>query len=173
MRPLIPPPRAVRFVVLGEPHAWERARLAGKRLFTSDTMAAQMTAVRRAARAIHLQPPPEPMPMGLDVVGMWLFPRSMREATVDGELMRLRDEPLRIGIAKMTKPDVDNIGKLVADALNPTPAQKEARDFAGCAYLDDGCLWQVRFTTVWGPRNETHVRVWYGDEAPNFPERWW
>lgn len=157
-------PRADRcFVVPGEPVALARPRVAvvaGRpRLYTPESSVDQKTAIGWAAKAAGVTPADGPVV--LDVVAVWLYPRAWSQRTIAGELVRLRDDRAHVGAAKITKPDADNVGKLVADALN------------AIAYVDDAQVWLARFATVWGPRAETHVRIAYGETAPGFPARWW
>ncbi len=56
------------------------------------------------------------------------------------------------GAAKLSKPDSDNIAKLVCDALN------------GIAYADDAQAYDVHVRKVYGPQAKTVVRI-FGNEA--------
>jgi Holliday junction resolvase RusA-like endonuclease len=183
-------PHAVRppftFVVPGEPHAWERARAmampakagggrGGVRFFNSDEQDTQQWNVREAAKKAGITP--YDGPCGLDVVASWLFPRSWTGKRIIEALTYLKADPIRF-IVKATRPDADNIAKLVADALQgnePAPGSKRkpVNIKAALAFPDDGLVWTTRVAKVWGPRNETHVRIWYGDAPPPFPQRWW
>lgn len=160
-------PRA--FTLAGEPMAWHRAgeRIVGvdpkKRFiqhFDPPEQANHKLALVAMARTQAQIREPFDGACGLDVVASWLFPRAWSETRIRSTLTRMRAEP-EFMAPKSTRPDADNVAKLCLDALN------------GVAYRDDGQVWLVRSIKCWGPRSETHVRIWYGDRAPLFPFRWW
>ncbi len=152
------------FVVPGEPVALGRARVsvvAGHaRMYTPAASVAHKEAWAWAAKAAGVSMIGPNEVIGVDVVASWLYPRGMSEKKIREELARLAASPAYLGLPKVTKPDVDNIAKLGLDGLN------------GIAWKDDGQVAVMRAAKVWGPRAETHVRIWTGD-APAFPERWW
>ncbi len=151
------------FVVPGEPVALGRARVsvvAGHaRMYTPAASVSHKEAWAWAAKAggVSMIGPNEVI--GVDVVASWLYPRGMSEKKIRDELARLAASPAYLGLPKVTKPDVDNIGKNV-DALT------------GLAWKDDGQVAMMRAAKVWGPVAATFVRIWTGD-APPFPSRWW
>ena len=124
------------FAVPGEIVAWKRARTRHGSHFTDPDVASYMTAI--AQEALNAM-------------------RSMRPR------MRVRPtgEPLAVtvratfrhakktthGTPKTTKPDVDNIAKVVLDALS------------GIAYHDDAVVGRCTVAKVWGPAPELLVRV--------------
>lgn len=159
----------VHFVVPGEPVAWARS---GQRVVrtpaggsfvrhfdTADQRAAK-EAVRLTAIAAGVRVPAAPDAIGLDVVASWLYPRSWSDAKIDRAISRLPSMAY-LGEPKPTRPDTDNVAKLILDALH------------GVAYEDDGCVVVVRAAKVWRQRAETHVRIWPADAPPPFPDRWW
>ncbi len=156
----------VHFVVPGEPTAWSRAGNAGGRHFVKPEEREARRLIRDACRQAAVKPARGPM--GLDVVASSLFPRSVwKSAEIDAVLERMRRSRECCGAPKISKPDADNLAKIVLDSIG-----KNERD-EPLAYEDDAQVWLVRSLKVVGPRAETRVRLWYGSTPPAFPERWW
>lgn len=154
------------FTVPGEPIAWARAgeRIIGvnpkkRHIQHFDVQESEKATIVACAKAAGIVEPFDGS-CGLDVVASWLFNRSWTETRIRSALLRAAADKTFL-VPKSTRPDADNVGKLVSDALN------------GVAFTDDGRVWMVRVITCWGPRAETNVRVWYGDQPPTFPSRWW
>lgn len=107
----------VEFVVPGTPVAWARARLSGRTHYTEPRVAAYKHAVGLLARAAMAGRQPFGGPVSLHVRAFFAVPKSWprrrREAALAGE------------ITPTGKPDWDNVGKAISDALN------------GVVYVDD------------------------------------
>lgn len=107
----------VEFIVPGPPVAWQRARLAGRRHFTDPKTAAYKFAVGTLARAAMAGRPPFCGPVSLHVRAVFAVPKSWSRGR--------REAALAGWIAPTAKPDWDNVGKGISDAMN------------GIVYLDD------------------------------------
>lgn len=103
------------FVVPGEPVAWARARRRGSHYFVSNAQKQAREAMALTARRyLSEMPAPEQAlfresPVEVEVVGYFepptSWPKWKREASLVGSVL------------KTTKPDSDNLVKLVKDAL--------------------------------------------------------
>lgn len=156
----------VAFVIPGEPTAWSRAGVSGGRQFVKPEEREARRAIRDAARQAGVKPARGPV--GLDLVASSLFPRSVwKPAEIDAVLARMARNRECCGAPKTSRPDADNLAKLVLDSIG-----KNERD-EPLAYEDDGQVFLVRAIKVVGPRAETRCRLWYGSVPPAFPERWW
>lgn len=102
----------VIFRVQGSPVGKARPRVVAGHAYTPKKTAAYEAAIRTAYRkaAPGRQPWPKGVPLCIWVVAFYGIPKSVskkrRQAMLDGE------------IRPTVKPDVDNVGKIVADALN-------------------------------------------------------
>lgn len=156
----------VHFVVPGAPTAWSRAGVSGGRQFVKPEEREARRLIRDACRQAAVKPARGPM--GIDVVASWLFPRTTwKGAEIDAVLERMRRSRECCGAPKLSKPDADNLVKLVLDSIG------ENERGEALAYEDDAQVICVRSLKVFGPRSETRVRLWYGSVPPAFPERWW
>ena len=99
------------FTVKGTPVPWARARRDGRRFFTDDRTASAKRRVALAARAAGAVPLEGPVSVAL-------------EFDYDADETRVRIA--RVVEGKATRPDVDNLSKLILDSLN------------GVAFKDDG-----------------------------------
>jgi Holliday junction resolvase RusA-like endonuclease len=127
----------VEFTVPGTPVAWARARLAGRRHFTDPKTAAYKLAVGTLARADMAGRPPFCGPVALHVRAVFAVPKSWP---------KWRREDALAGLVVPTgKPDWDNVGKGVSDALN------------GIVYEDDAQVYAATVVKRYGPT--PHVRV--------------
>ena len=99
------------FTVKGRPVPWARARTSGRRFFTDDRTALAKRKVALAARAAGAVPFKGPVSVTL-------------EFDYDADETRIEVTPMATG--KATRPDVDNLAKLILDSLN------------GVAWKDDG-----------------------------------
>lgn len=152
-------PRVVEFVVFGIPTPKARARVVRRRdgsigSYTPDATRDYEQAVRLAARIANAIR--SDGPVGLDVVARWPYPVSWSKRSV---AEAREHEALGRFVPKATRPDVDNVAKAIADALNDV------------AYADDGQIAQLRAAKCWGPVAETRIRIWQGD-APEWCA-WW
>lgn len=147
------------FVVPGAPVPKARARVVRRKNGTIGSYTPEDTLrfeklVETTARLARV--PILDGPVGLDVIARWPYPVSWSKRALAEALER---EALGLLTLKATKPDVDNVAKAVADALNLV------------AYRDDGQVAQLRAAKCWGPVAETRVRLWQGP-APEW-SAWW
>jgi len=119
---------SLRFTVPGEPHAWERAQQQGRRKFNSSEMtAAKKTIAQYGDLAI----------------------RELGESPSYPKNGKFRLECwFRIGVLKRSEPDLDNLLKLVGDALNGVVWRDDRQVVAVLAY-------KVR--TLGHPRTEIEI----------------
>ncbi len=161
-------PRApVSFVVPGEPVPWSRAAGGpnGRRFVTPAEREARRL-IRDCCRQAGVTP--SRGPMGVDVVASWLFPRTTwKDPEIDAVIARMRRDRVCCGAPKLSRPDADNLGKLILDSIGLNERDEPL------AYNDDAQVHLVRVAKVWSVRHETRVRLWYGSVPPPFPERWW
>jgi len=120
---------SLRFTVPGEPHAWERARQQGRRRFNSSEMtAAKKTIAQYADLAIREARESSSYPkVGNFVMSCQFF----------------------LGSTRSSDPDLDNLLKLVMDALN------------GVAWRDDRQVIVAAATkirVISGARTEIHLK---------------
>lgn len=123
------------FTINGPPVPFARAGANGKRRFTPPKQKAAMTAIRYVAQ------PHFPQPMGgairLTVVATFALPASASRP----------EKARRLASGHTQKPDADNIGKLVKDALNDV------------AYYDDAQVSELIVRKAWGHVAQTQVTV--------------
>lgn len=91
------------FTVKGTPVPWARARTSGRRFFTDDRTASAKRRVALAARAAGAVPFEGPVSVAI-------------EFDYDADETRVRIAQVVEG--KATRPDVDNLAKLILDSLN-------------------------------------------------------
>lgn len=115
------------FTVKGTPVPWARARTSGRRFFTDAKTASAKRRIALAAKAAGAVPLEGPV----TVVLMFDY---------DADETRIEVMPMATG--KATRPDVDNLCKLVMDALN------------GVAWKDDG-----QVSTLWAHKVEKKKRA--------------
>jgi Holliday junction resolvase RusA-like endonuclease len=110
-------PRELGFVIPGEPLAWARAGARGKGRFTPAPQKNFMGAIRTICAAEMDGAPPLDCPLVLEIHANYLWPASWSA--------RKRGRP---GAAwKTSRPDPDNIAKIVMDALNTVAWTDDAR----------------------------------------------
>lgn len=130
----------IRFVVEGEPFGWQRA---GQNRRTGATYTQVET--RRREREVELAYRNqcgwaffgEEMYVDLKVIAYMKIPKSANKTT--------RTKMLEGIIRPAVKPDWDNIGKLIADALN------------GVAYKDDKCIVNAAVSKRYSDHPRTEV----------------
>ncbi len=103
----------VSFMIPGAPRAWARSRHSGKRHFTP----AEQVRIRRAIlRCANEQAPQGPPPGPLVLQVLAVFPRpASRPASISRE-----DWKSGAAIVRPHDPDLDNVVKNIADALQRT-----------------------------------------------------
>lgn len=129
----------VEFIVPGPPVAWQRARLVGKRHFTESRVAAYKRVVGTLANAAKAGRPPCTGPVSMHIVAVFAVPKSWPKAR--------REDALAGLVVPTGKPDWDNVGKGVSDALN------------GIVYEDDAQVVDGRVVKRFGPNPCVLVEV--------------
>lgn len=133
----------VTVILLGEPVAWARARggPSGTQHFTPpkqrNTMAALRVEARRSMREQGARPFDEPLRM--DLRAEFPIPKSMAK----------RDRPLALTgtIRPGKRPDIDNLYKLAADALNTI------------VFRDDALIVEARLNKVYSDQPKLVITV--------------
>lgn len=121
----------ISFVVPGRPTPWARAGRNGKRSFTPHKQRAYMKAIVLACKASMKGMPPLAGPIKFQVVAQYYAPRSTSAKS-----------KWRTG-----RPDVDNLAKLVADALNTI------------AFEDDAQIVSSHIWKIYGETAELRVKL--------------
>ena len=108
--------RSIIFTIPGIPTAWARARTNGKIHFTPGKQRMAMSVIQTIAyEAMNGQPPIE-KPVRMVIHAYWPYPKSMPQKKREHTHHR------------PSRPDWDNVAKLVGDSLN------------GIAYVDDALV---------------------------------
>lgn len=126
---------AIEFTVPGVPVPWARAGSRSGVRFTPAKQRGSMAQVKALCIVAMADRNPIEGPVELTVHATWIPPASWS---------RKKREAAKW---KTGRPDVDNLGKLVADALN------------GVAYLDDAQVVRSTVEKTYGPRAELVVRI--------------
>ena len=127
----------IEFVVPGEPIAWARAGSKGARRFTPSKQKNFMAVLAMYARLAMRGKQPLDGPVELVVVAVYEWPKTWSQK-----------KRLAPGAAwKTSKPDADNIGKLISDSLNCL------------AYRDDALVARMEIQMIYGERAETRVML--------------
>lgn len=113
----------IEFTIPGDVVPWARAGSHGKIRFTPKPQANYMVALKLTCSAAMRGRPPLSGPIMLDVQATYPWPKSMTA--------RKRQQPGSQW--RTSRPDLDNVGKIIADALNAV------------AWLDDS---QICCTTL-------------------------
>lgn len=130
------------FVVPGEPVPWARARTNGKRHYTDPKVATYKRTVAAVAQACMHPRKPHSGPVVLEMRAVLPIPASWSAKRRAAALEGLE--------APGKKPDWDNLGKAVSDALN------------GVVYVDDAQVVRASVEKVYGnsPQMVVHVMGW-------------
>lgn len=127
----------IMIVIPGKPCAWQRARSNGKVRFDSPEQARnKLTISQIGAEAMRGRAPLEG-PIEVIVAAFWLYPKSMtkkRRGTYGAHFFTSR-------------PDADNIMKLIGDALN------------GIVWRDDAQIVTVQVSKRYAITQQTVIRV--------------
>lgn len=134
----------ITFTVPGDIVPWARAGKRGKVQFTPTRQRNFMGVVRNAAAEAMADLPPADGPILLQVVAVYAWPKSATK--------KRRADPA--GAWKTTKPDDDNVGKLVRDCLN------------GIAFIDDAQVCQSASWKCFGLRPGLRVSVESLEDVP-------
>lgn len=129
----------LQFTIPGPPVPWARARQNGKRFFTDPKVAAFKELVALKAREAGARP--QETPCTLAITAYLPIPASWSN---------LKKESARNGyVHPVSKPDWDNLGKGISDALN------------GIAYVDDSQIIYAAVRKVYDSNPRTEVTVQY------------
>lgn len=141
--------KSLEFFVPGTPVPQDRARAvwtnAGPRHYTPHKTTDYRKLVATVAKAaMKGAPTPQLVPLSLELQFTFTPPASWptwkRQAAVAGDL------------AATAKPDLDNLEKAVLDALN------------GIAWVDDGQVFAVAKSKVYGSQSGARVRITYHND---------
>ena len=127
----------IEFKLPGEPVAWSRAGRGGNVTFTKPPQAAYMQALGWACKQAMQGRKPFSGPVKLSVHANYLPPASWSNK---------KASLARQNRWKVSKPDLDNLAKIVADALN------------GIAYIDDNQIVSFEASKSYGFND--HLIVW-------------
>lgn len=128
---------SVDITIPGEPVPFARAGSNGKIRFTPPKQRDYMAATKYFAAAAMGKASLKPFagPVRMTIVATYLAPGSWSDAK------------RRATMYRTSRPDVDNLTKLVSDALN------------GIAYVDDAQVVELLASKLYGERSEIFVRV--------------
>lgn len=125
----------ITFIVPGQPVGWARPRFNGKQAYSARGNRVHRHAVQKVANQ-HFKTPLEG-PLKITVAATFEpFPSWTKKKTRE-----LLNRP------HTQKPDLDNVVKAVADALN------------NIAYVDDTQLAQIEARKIWGPTSQTVITI--------------
>lgn len=125
------------FVIPGRPCAWQRARSNGKVRFDSPEQTRNKLTISQIGAATMNGRPPLEGPLEVIVAAFWLYPKSMskkRRGQYGSHFYTSR-------------PDADNIIKLIGDALN------------GIVWRDDSQIVTLQVTKRYAINQQTVIRV--------------
>ena len=125
------------FIIPGTPVPWARARTNGKRFFTDPKVRAYKDAIALHAKAAGCKP--RKGPCTLIITAFLPIPASWSKKKQEAALNH------------SSKPDWDNLGKIVSDALNEI------------AYEDDSQVYWASVKKVYAKNPRLEVTVGYAD----------
>lgn len=129
--------RAISFEVDGAPVAWARAAQHGSRRFTPLAQARHKRVIQTCAKIAMMGRGPMEGDIALDIVAHMPMPTSWSKA----RKRRAAGQPCAV------KPDIDNIAKIIADALN------------GIVYIDDARIWSLSCRMIYADQPRTAISV--------------
>ena len=139
----------ISFVVPGEPAAKGRPRMTrGGRVYTPKKTVSAENMVRVYATQAMVGQPLLEGPLTVEIIAVLSIPRSWSK--------KRKDLAANHSLLPIKTPDIDNLAKLVTDAMN------------GVVYHDDKQITTLRATKIFGEAPGTAVVV---DEAPTVPAR--
>jgi Holliday junction resolvase RusA-like endonuclease len=127
----------VEFIVPGIPTAWARARTHGKVHFTPGKQRMAMSVVQAVAYDAMEGAAAIVEPVSMKIIAIWPWPKSWSE----------KKKSTTLGRFKTSRPDADNVGKLISDSLN------------GIVFVDDAQVVDLTVCKMYGPSAETRVSV--------------
>ena len=129
---------AITFTVPGRPVPWQRARTHNGRHFTAPEVAAAKLAIALSAKAAGAS-------------DRYVHPWRVRIAAIYEPPASWSKNARAAALCNLTKPigrpDLDNLGKLVLDALN------------GVAWVDDAHVVELTVAKLYGPAAKTVVTL--------------
>lgn len=127
----------IEFTIPGVPTAWARARTNGKRHFTPGKQRHAMAVVESLAWEAMKGEAPMDGPLTMSIDAVWQFPTSWSEKKKNALLAQY----------KTSRPDADNVAKLIADSLN------------GIVFTDDAQVVNLHVFKCYGPSAMTRVTI--------------
>lgn len=127
----------VSFTIPGIPTAWARARLNGRAHFTPGKQRAAAGLIQSIAYEAMAGRAPIETPVAVHISAVWPWPKSWSE----------KKRKIAGAHWKTSKPDADNVGKLVNDAIN------------GIVWRDDAQVTNLVVRKTYGMTPATHVNV--------------
>jgi len=129
--------RSVSFIIPGIPTAWARARTHGKIHFTPGKQRYAMSVIQTIAHEVMAGQNAISVPVSMTIFAVWPWPKSWSEK-------KRRKQGAHY---KTSKPDADNVGKLVSDSLN------------GIVFNDDAQVVDMRVIKQYGLNAQTRVVI--------------
>ena len=134
----------IGFTVPGKPMAFARAGSKGKLRFTPAPQRQTMGILQVIAAEAMAGRPPLTGPVSMTVTACWAWPKSMSQ----------RKRSALGANYRASRPDADNVAKLIADSLN------------GIVYLDDAQVCELRVRKIVSMTSFTRIVVEpLGEEA--------
>jgi Holliday junction resolvase RusA-like endonuclease len=127
----------IKFTVAETPTAWARARSNGRIHFTAPKQRLAGQVVQTIAAEAMAGRPPLEGPLALFIVAIWCWPKSTTA----------KKRGLAGSHYKASRPDADNVAKIIGDALN------------GICYLDDAQVVELRILKQYGLSASTFISV--------------
>lgn len=127
----------IKFVVPGIPTAWARTSSNGRVRFTPQKQRIAGGVIQIIAADAMAGRAPLEGPVSMSVIAVWPWPKAMTE----------RKRGVAGSHFRTSRPDADNVAKLVADAL------------IGICYLDDAQIVELRVLKQFGRSAATFVRI--------------
>jgi len=145
--------RLVQFTIPGRPAQWQRRvrTREGHTYMPEQVKNARALVVSMFQQAAGPDFQPHPGPVSLVVTAQWRHAKSPKWRCQAAEAEAW---------ARPMRPDIDNIAKLILDALN------------GVAYNDDGQVTTQVLHKRYGPRATTDVTLVFHDPAPATKAEW-
>lgn len=129
--------RQISFIVPGIPVAWARARTHGKIHFTPGKQRMAMSDIKTIAYHCMGDQPLIDGPVSMTIFAVWPWPKSWSE----------KKKKKQGAYYKTSKPDADNVGKIVSDSLN------------GIVFGDDAQVVDLRVIKQYGLTAQTRVVI--------------
>ena len=129
--------RQVSFIIPGLPTAWARARTHGKIHFTPGKQRLAMSVIQTIAHDAMNGQNSISVPVSMTIFALWPWPKSWSE----------KKRRIQGAHYKTSKPDADNVAKLVSDSLN------------GIVFNDDAQVVDLRVIKQYGLNAQTRVVI--------------